>query len=176
GLRGPDAAELRHPVDRDEVLRQLPLSLPGAHDEVRAAGDDPGAAPKSIEDLVNRGRCREGRAGARAIPAGTAGAARLGAARLGAARLAAHLPGWACACHRRHRRASWTALHTRCGVAGSCRTRAPVATAMAFAIAPGVGMQGGSPRPFEPLGPASGAGMSMKPTLISGTSAIVWSL
>ena len=45
------------------------------------------------------------------------------------------------------------ASHTRAGVIGSSCTRAPVTCAIAFAIAPGVGTQGGSPMPLEPFGP-----------------------
>src|SRR5581483_397323 len=77
---------------------------------------------------------------------------------------------------RERRRHACIASHTRSGVIGSRRTRAPVACAIAFAIAPGVGTLGGSPIPFDPLGPAFRAGISIQAMSILGASAAVTSL
>ena len=68
------------------------------------------------------------------------------------------------------------ASHTRSGVIGSCRTRAPMTFAIAFAIAPAVGTHGGSPTPFEPFGPAFGVSVSIHATSICGASEAVTSL
>src|SRR5205823_14308808 len=69
-----------------------------------------------------------------------------------------------------------SASQTRSGDIGSSRTRLPVATAIPFATAPGVGTHGGSPMPFEPVGPPSCAGVSTQPMSIAGASAEVTSL
>ena len=62
--------------------------------------------------------------------------------------------------HERHAHAP--ASQTRSGVIGSCRTRAPMTFAIAFATAPAVGTHGGSPTPFEPFGPAFGVSVSIQ--------------
>ena len=62
------------------------------------------------------------------------------------------------------------ASQTRPGVIGSWCTRAPVTLAIALAIAPGVGTQGGSPMPFEPFGPPSWVGASTNAIGIGGAS------
>jgi hypothetical protein len=51
-----------------------------------------------------------------------------------------------------------------------------VTWAIAFPIAPGVGTHGGSPVPFDPLGPPYGLGASTNEIEIGGASADVWSL
>ena len=61
-----------------------------------------------------------------------------------------------------------SAVHTRAGVIGSSVSRAPVAAAMALAIAGGAAMTGGSPTPLAPKGP-SGAGTSTIRVSIGGT-------
>ena len=68
------------------------------------------------------------------------------------------------------------AAHTRSGVIGSARTRAPITFAIAFAIAPAVGTHGGSPTPFEPFGPAFGVSVSIQAMSICGASEAVTSL
>src|SRR5262245_44811211 len=78
--------------------------------------------------------------------------------------------------HSRQRGSSADAAHTRSGVMGSARTRAPTTPAIAFAIAPGVGTVGGSPTPFEPFGPPFSAGVSIQSTSIRGASEAVTSL
>ena len=59
---------------------------------------------------------------------------------------------------------------------GSWVTRLPITFAIAFAIAPAVGTQGGSPTPFEPFGPAFGVSVSIQSIAISGASEAVTSL
>ncbi len=60
------------------------------------------------------------------------------------------------------------AFHTRAGVIGSSVRRAPVAPAIALAIAGGAATTGGSPTPLAPKGP-SGAGTSTIRVSIGGT-------
>jgi hypothetical protein len=55
-------------------------------------------------------------------------------------------------------------------------TRVPITFAIAFAIAPAVGTQGGSPTPFEPFGPAFGVSVSIQSISIAGASDAVTSL
>ena len=65
--------------------------------------------------------------------------------------------------------AASSAARNRSGVAGACRTRTPVACAIALKIAGAVGISAGSPTPFAPCGP-SGSGSSIRITSIGGTS------
>src|SRR5581483_5007041 len=54
-------------VDRDEVVRERPLPLPGADDEVGAAGDGPGAAGEGADGVLDR-RGGDERAAHRSAP------------------------------------------------------------------------------------------------------------
>jgi hypothetical protein len=51
-----------------------------------------------------------------------------------------------------------------------------MARAIAFAIAPAVGTQGGSPIPFDPRGPAFGVSISTQAMSMRGASEAVTSL
>ncbi|OIQ69632.1 hypothetical protein GALL_487650 [mine drainage metagenome] len=71
-----------------------------------------------------------------------------------------------------HRRASRIAARSRCGKAGNCNNRAPLAWRIALRIAGAVGISTCSPNPFAPNGP-SGSGTSIRIERISGMSPMV---
>ena len=58
--RGPlDAAQLRDPVQRDQLLRQRPFSLPGSDDEIGPAGDRSVAVGRGAQGIRQRRRIGE---------------------------------------------------------------------------------------------------------------------
>ena len=128
-----DPAQLRDPVERDQVLRQRPLALPGPDDEIGPAGDRSVSGSRGRQGVGQRRRGGEPTA------------------------------------HVRPRRSSspWRSRLARASSASSL-TRVPIARAMAFAIAPGVGTHGGSAMPLRPLGPPVGDGASTKSTWMAG--------
>src|SRR5438128_2592810 len=166
--------QLRDAIDRDDRVRQRPATLPRPDDEVRASGDRPRARiGREDAERIGQGRRRGPAVAHRRLPTDApTGTAPPDAGSPALAEAGASGPPGSAAPSNPSR----IARQTRSGVMGRRRTRAPVAAAIAFPIAPAVGTIGGSPTPFAPYGPPLAAGASMKPTSIVGASAAVGSL